>query len=123
MSLDVTNRNSMPNAGSSTLRSGLYNMGGQVARGAIGVVAIPFLIRFLGISEYGVWSLACAFLALMTICEGGFSVAAAVFLSKDLATNDTREAGRTLTFILVSATLLSAVIGRSEEHTSELQSL
>jgi O-antigen/teichoic acid export membrane protein len=111
MSLDVTNRNSMPNAGFSTLRSGLYNMGGQVARGAIGVVAIPFLIRFLGISEYGVWSLACAFLALMTICEGGFSVAAAVFLSKDLATNDTREAGRTLAFILVSATLLSAVIG------------
>ena len=75
------------------------------------MLAIPFLIRFLGISEYGVWSLACAFLALITMFEAGFSVAAAVFLSKDLATNDLREAGRTLTFILISATLLSAAIG------------
>ena len=56
-------------------------------------------------------SLACAFLALLTTCEAGFSVAAAVFLSKDLATNDTREAGRTLAFILLSATLLSVAVG------------
>jgi O-antigen/teichoic acid export membrane protein len=111
MSLDTASRNSMPDAGPSPLRNGLYNVGGQVVRGAIAVLAIPFMIRFLGIAEYGVWSLACAFLALMTICEGGLSVAAAVFLSRDLATNDTREAGRTLAFILMSATLLSAAIG------------
>jgi O-antigen/teichoic acid export membrane protein len=112
MSLDTANRNSIADAGSpSPLRNGLYNVGGQFVRGAIGVLAIPFLIRLLGISEYGVWSLACAFLALITMCEAGFSVAAAVFLSKDLATNDTREAGRTLAFILTCATLLSAAVG------------
>jgi O-antigen/teichoic acid export membrane protein len=95
----------------SALRNGLYNLGGQVARGGIALLTVPFLIRLLGISEYGVWSLACAFLALMTMCEAGFSVAATVFLSKDLAKNDTREAGCTLAFILISATLLSAAMG------------
>ena len=110
MSLEITNRKSMAAANPSTLRNGLYNVAGQVVRGVIAVLAIPFLIRFLGISEYGVWSLACAFLALLTICEGGLSVAAAFFLSKDLATNDTREAGRTLAFILMSAATLSAAI-------------
>lgn len=111
MSLDITSRKSTPDTSPSQLRNGLYNVGGQVVRGAIGVLAIPFLIRFLGISEYGVWSLACAFLALMTMCEAGLSVAAAVFLSRDLATNDAREAGCTIAFILLSATLLSAAIG------------
>ncbi len=111
MSLDSINRSSTDAASPSTLRNGLYNVGGQVFRGVIAVLAIPFLIRFLGISEYGVWSLACAFLALLTMCEAGFSIAATVFLSKDLATNDSREAGRTLTFILMSATLLSAAVG------------
>ena len=112
MSLVSATRNSIAEVASpSLLRNGLYNVGGQVARGAIGVLAIPFLIRFLGISEYGVWSLACAFLALLTMCEAGFSFAAAVFLSKDLATNDTREAGHTIAYLLISATLLSAGIG------------
>jgi len=111
MSLDIASQKSAPNSSPSQLRNGLYNVGGQVVRGAIGLLAIPFLIRFLGISEYGVWSLACAFLALMTMCEAGLSVAAAVFLSKDLATNDAREAGCTIAFILLSATLLSAAIG------------
>lgn len=90
----------------STLRNGLLNLGGQVVRGAVAVLTIPFLIRFLGIAEYGVWSFGYAFLALLTMCEAGFSIAAVVFLSKDLA-NNTREAGQTLTFILISATLLS----------------
>jgi O-antigen/teichoic acid export membrane protein len=111
MSSDISSRNSIQEKSPSQLRNGLYNVGGQVVRGVIAVLAIPFLIRFLGISEYGVWSLACAFLALLTMCEAGLSVAAAFFLSKDLATNDAREAGRTLAFILLSATLLSAAMG------------
>jgi O-antigen/teichoic acid export membrane protein len=111
MSEDVANRNSMVAAATlSPLRNGLFNLGGYVLRGAITVLTIPFLIRFLGISEYGVWSFAYAFLALMTVCEAGLSVAAAVFLSKDLAQNNKREAGETLTFILISSTLLSVAL-------------
>jgi O-antigen/teichoic acid export membrane protein len=94
----------------SLLRNGLYNVGGQAVRGAAGPLTIPFLIRFLGIREYGVWSLAYAVLALMTLSEAGISVAAVVFLSKDFAKDDFREAGTTLTFILVSAVLLSIAV-------------
>ena len=97
--------------GSSLLRNGLYNVGAGTVRGAVGLLTIPFLIRFLGIREYGVWSLVYAVFALMTMSEAGISVAASVFLSKDLAKNDHREAGRTLTFILSSAVLLSVALG------------
>src|SRR6266850_1387933 len=95
----------------SLLRNGLYNVGGATVRGAVGLLTIPFLIRFLGIREYGVWSLVYAVFALMTMSEAGISVAASVFLSKDLAKNDLGEAARTLTFILSSAVLLSAALG------------
>jgi O-antigen/teichoic acid export membrane protein len=97
--------------GPSVLRNGLYNMGAATARGAVGLLTVPFLIRFLGIQEYGVWSLVQAVFALMTMSEAGISVAASVFLSKDLAKNDFSEAGRTLTFLLSSAVLLSAALG------------
>jgi O-antigen/teichoic acid export membrane protein len=97
--------------GPSLLRNGLYNVGGQTARGVISLLAIPFLIRFLGIREYGVWSLAYAVLALMIMSESGISVAATVFLSRDLAKDDSHEVSRTLAFILISALLLSAALG------------
>jgi len=92
------------------LRNGLYNVGGQTVRGAVGLLTIPFLIRLLGIREYGVWSLAYAILALVTMSEAGMSMAAAVFLSKDFARDNFTEASRTLTFILISAVLLSTLL-------------
>ncbi len=82
-------------------------------RGLVGLLTIPFLIRFLGLQEYGVWSLAFAVLALMTMGEAGISVAAAVFLSKDLVGHDVNETSRTLTVILVSAVFLAMVLGLS----------
>jgi len=93
------------------IRNGLYNVGGQTVRGAIGLFTIPFLIRFLGIREYGVWSLAYALLALMTMSEAGMSVAAAVFLSKDIAEGDSRATSETLSVVLLGAVLLATVIG------------
>ena len=97
--------------GESLLRNGLYNVVGQTLRGAASLLAIPFLIRFLGIREYGVWSLAYAVLAVLAMSEAGISVAAAVFLSKDLAKRDFAEFGKTLTIILIGAVLVSVVLG------------
>ena len=94
----------------SLLRNGLFNVVGQVVRGIVAVLTIPFLIRFLGIREYGVWSLAYAVFGLMIMSEAGISVAAAVFLSKDLVRGDSREIGRTLTFVLTSAALLAIAL-------------
>lgn len=95
----------------SLLRNGLYNVGGQIVRGTVGLLTIPFLIRLLGIREYGVWSLAYAVFALMTMSEAGISVAATVFLSRDLANEKSHEVSHTLTFILIGALLLSATLG------------
>lgn len=93
------------------LRNGLYNIGGQTIRSVIALLTIPMLIRFLGIREYGVWSLAYAVLASMTLGYGGLGIAAAVFLSRDLGRGGHREAGETLTFVLGSAVLLGVVLG------------
>ena len=108
----------VPNVGSmgvvrssSLLRNGLYNVGGQTVRGALGLLTIPLLIRCLGVREYGVWSLAYAVLALMMMSEAGLSITVTVFLSKDLAEDDLREASRTLSFTLISAVLLSIALG------------
>jgi O-antigen/teichoic acid export membrane protein len=93
------------------LRNGLYNVSSQAVRGTIGLIALPFLIRFLGIPEFGIWSLSYAALALFTLGEAGFSTAAVVFLSKDLASQEQNEANQTLTFVLLGAGILSTVLG------------
>jgi O-antigen/teichoic acid export membrane protein len=112
MATNIAGRKGMRGSHSSSLlRNGLYNIGGQSVRNAAGLITIPLLIRVLGIREYGVWSLAYSVLALMTMAETGISVAAATFLAKDLATDDVREADRTLTFVLVSATAVALVLG------------
>jgi O-antigen/teichoic acid export membrane protein len=85
-------------------------MGGQTLRGTIGLLTIPFLLRSLGIREYGVWSLAYALLAILTTSEAGVSVTAAVFLSKDLAEDDFHETSRTLTVVFVGAGLLAVAL-------------
>lgn len=92
-------------------RNGLYNLGSQTIRGVVALLTIPLLIRFLGIMEYGVWSLAYAVLALMTVGNGGLSIAAAVFLSEDLAVGDRSGAGGTLNFVLAGAALLGLTLG------------
>lgn len=94
-----------------SLRNGLYNIGGQATRSVIALLVIPLLIRFLGLREYGVWSLVYAVLASMTLGYGGLGVASAVFLSKDLGEGKRGEAGETLTFVLASALLLGAALG------------
>lgn len=95
----------------SLLRNGFYNISGQTIRGAVSLLTIPFLIRFLGIREYGVWSLAYAVLGLMTLSEWGISVATTVFLSKDLAAGDLNEASKTLTFVLITGAVVSTALG------------
>src|SRR5712664_4124472 len=69
-------RGSIGGDGTSLLRNGLYNIGGQTVRGAVSLLAVPFPIRFLGLREYGVWSLAYAVFALMTMSEAGISITA-----------------------------------------------
>lgn len=95
----------------SLLRNGLYNIGGQTVRSLVSLLTIPLLVRFLGIREYGIWSLAYAAFMLMTVGNGGMAVAATVFLSSDLHRDDQGDAGGTLTLIVGSAGALGVVLG------------
>ncbi len=89
----------------------MYNVAGATIRGVTNLATVPFLVRFLGIREYGLWSLAFAILALVTMSETGISVTAAVFLSKDLASGNQRDFARTLTVVLLGGAGVSAVFG------------
>jgi O-antigen/teichoic acid export membrane protein len=109
---DIANSQVMlGNQRTSVLRNGLYNIGGQAVRNIVSLITIPLLIRILGIRQYGVWSLAYSVLALVTMAESGISVAASVFLSRDLAKADLPETDRTLTYVLVSAIVLAILLG------------
>jgi O-antigen/teichoic acid export membrane protein len=95
---------------SPVLRNGLYNVTGQAARGVVALLTIPVLVRCLGIHEYGVWSLAYALLSLMLIGEAGISIAAAVFLSRDLVKSTPDETSSTLTFVLASGAMMALLV-------------
>lgn len=99
-----------PRRADSILRNGLYNVVGQTLRGVAAVLAIPFLIRFLGIREYGVWSLSYAVLALLATSEASISVAAAVFLPRDLADDRPEEVNKTLAVVFAAAVLLASAV-------------
>lgn len=93
------------------LRNGLYNVSGQTIRGGVALLTIPLLVHFLGIREYGVWSLAYAVLGLTLLGETGISVAATVFLSRDLNEPTPEQASSTLTFVLASSAFVSSILG------------
>jgi O-antigen/teichoic acid export membrane protein len=97
----------------SLLRNGLYNIGGQTVRSLVSLLTIPLLVRFLGIREYGIWSLAYAAFMLMTVGNGGMAVAATVFLPKDLHRDDQSQAGGTLALIEAAQALQIAGLGIS----------
>lgn len=92
------------------LRNGLYNVSGQIVRGTVALLTIPVLVEFLGIREYGVWSLAYAVLGLMLLGETGISAAATVFLSKDLDASS-GEASAALAFVVASGVIVSLLLG------------
>jgi O-antigen/teichoic acid export membrane protein len=79
------------------LKNGLYNAIGGVVRIGLALVAVPVLIRLIGIEDYGVWTLSSSVIGLATLAEGGISVSTTFFLSKDIANDDRVGISETLT--------------------------
>jgi O-antigen/teichoic acid export membrane protein len=94
------------------LKNGLYNAAGGVVRIGIAILAIPILVRIIGIEEYGVWTLASSVISLATLAEGGLTVTTTFFLSKDIAQDDRVGVSETLTSTFV-AILLFATLAAS----------
>jgi O-antigen/teichoic acid export membrane protein len=94
------------------LRNGLYNAAGGIVRIGLAILAVPVLIRIIGIENYGVWTLASSIIGLATLAEGGLTVTTTFFLSKDIAHDDRVGVSETLTSTFV-AILLFATIAAS----------
>ena len=82
-------------------RNGFYNLLGSVLRLGISLLTIPVLIRLIGIEEYGLWILVSTVLGVASLAEGGLSTSTTVFLSQDLANDDTKGISQTLTITTV----------------------
>jgi O-antigen/teichoic acid export membrane protein len=95
------------------LKNGVYNSVGGIVRLAVALVLVPLLIRVIGTTEYGVWSLAFAIVGISAITEVGLSSAVTVFASRDVAENDHKSFSETLTVSLVASVLLGIIIAIS----------
>lgn len=73
----------------------------------LSVLTIPLLIRFIGVKEYGLWTLASSTVGIVTLAEAGLSVSTTVFLSRDLANNDADSLSQTLTVTVGTMLLLA----------------
>jgi O-antigen/teichoic acid export membrane protein len=92
------------------IRNSFYNIVGSVFRLAINFFSIPLIIRFIGIEEYGLWSLVSTIVAFASLLECGLTSSIIVFLSKDIGVDDSKGASETLTITFILLLCLSFLI-------------
>lgn len=88
------------------LKNGIYITLSNVIRAAMGIITIPLLIKTLGIEEYGLWALVYSTVALVFTIEGGVSLAATFFLTRDL--NQPSQLSPTFSAIALATLFLAA---------------
>jgi O-antigen/teichoic acid export membrane protein len=96
------------------LRNGIYNVASAGIRAILTVITVPILIRLLGLDQYGLWVFISSTFNIIGLADIGLGVAAAVFVSRDLADADMVALAETLTIvigaILIMATLAAVVL-------------
>lgn len=101
------------------LKNGFYNTAAGLIRSGINVLTIPVLIRALGVEEYGIWTLASTVVNMVILAEAGLSTATTMFVSQDLAKEDSQGISQTLTVtggaMFGLATLAAIVLGAGAE--------
>jgi O-antigen/teichoic acid export membrane protein len=70
------------------LRNGFYNIVAALTRLGIQVLSIPLIIKFIGVEEYGLWSLVMTIIAFAYLVEGGVTNSIIFFVSKDIGCED-----------------------------------
>ena len=91
------------------LKNGLYNVGGAVIRMLLSLLTIPFLIRIIGVEEYGLWTLVAAVVSIVTLAEAGLSLSTTVFVSRDLAVDNAEGIMQTLTIAFGGMLVLASL--------------
>jgi O-antigen/teichoic acid export membrane protein len=92
------------------IRNGFYNILAAIFRLGVHFLSIPLIIKFIGVEEYGLWSLVATIIAFANLLEGGISSSIIFFLGKDMGSNDAKGASETLTITSILLLLLSALI-------------
>ncbi len=95
------------------LKNGIYNSVGGIVRLAVALALVPFLIRIIGTTEYGIWSLTFAIVGVSAVTEIGLSSAVTVFAARDLAENNHRAFSETLTISITASLFLGAAVAVS----------
>jgi O-antigen/teichoic acid export membrane protein len=95
------------------LKNGFYNFAAAIARPAVSILTIPLIISFIGLEEYGLWTLVSTTLVIIELAEGGLSVSTTVFLSQDLASEEKDTFSQTLTISFCLIVILASLAGLS----------
>ena len=101
-----TSRNFRDSAGNA-----LYCIAEYIAQPVSMLVAAPFLVHRLGLSQYGIWMLASAILGSMGILSTGFGDATVKYVSAYRGQNNQAGIERTIRATLSINTLLGAFLG------------
>src|SRR5215472_16408542 len=65
-------------------KNAVFNLAGQILPMAVGVLTIPFIVRGLGTTEYGILSIATMVLGYFNIFDLGLSRATVKFVADNL---------------------------------------
>jgi O-antigen/teichoic acid export membrane protein len=104
-------------------RNSLYNAFGGVTRILITSLTIPFLVRSLGIEEYGLFVLTFTVVGIVTLAESGLANATTVFVAKDLGSNDFVGLVQTIFVTFGSMLILSTLAAISLWNSSDFIAL
>jgi len=91
------------------IKSGITNVVGQVLRVIASLLTIPLLTRLLGLEEYGLWVLVTAVVGFVMLAEAGLTTSTIVFISQDLAKEDTRELVSSITVLMFAMLALATL--------------
>jgi O-antigen/teichoic acid export membrane protein len=91
------------------LKNGFYNSVGGIVRLVVALALVPVLIRIIGPTQYGIWSLAFAIVAVSAVTEIGLSSVVTVFSSRDLVHDGGNALSETLTISLFASIALAIV--------------
>lgn len=92
------------------LTNGLHNVAGLVIRTILSLLIIPILIRYIGIENYGLWTLVSTSIGLLSVIESGLSVSTTVFVARDRANDDPLGLAQTLTTTIGGMLIFASAI-------------
>lgn len=89
--------------------SSLYVLASGTARFGIAIITAPLLVRLLGVSDFGIWSMISAVVFAVGVLELGLNAALTNFLAAERARGDWGAAGKTVATSFLLTTLFGTL--------------